>query len=114
MTKSRLSDSEKEDILSFVLAENANGVFEYVDRLLYEKGLGTDCCARPIEYREKEHMEHPCFAMGYIEKIEEYFKAISGRKDIGDPVELTSEYIRILKVEINKFFKRRSFYGDNK
>ena len=115
MVKSKLSDDEWSNILAFCTAERWADLKTYLDQLLYLKGLGTDCCARPLAFRldladgkkQDAMMETPCFAVGYLDKIGSYLSETNARETVPEvTIEKTLKYISKLKEEINRFFNK--------
>lgn len=104
MTISRLSDEETEELLHLAASSQPVGVIKYVNRLLYSKGLGDDRCARPLAFRNRQELESPCFAVGYLDKVSS-FMAETAARDPAQAVKKTQEFIAGLKTEITKFFE---------
>jgi hypothetical protein len=105
MVQSKLSDEETEIIMGFCAGGRPVQLVKYINRLLYEKGLGSDVCARPFEIRNKQELEHPCFAVGYLSKVESYLIESHGRKP-QKAVSDTLKFIGKLKTEITKYFSK--------
>lgn len=106
MVKSRLSDEEIFDVGVFVSVGNASGLVKYLNKLLYQKGLGTDCCARPIAARDKEDMKESCYAEGYIKKTIEFINDTRQRLSPTKTIEKTLEYLEKVQQEIREFFQK--------
>jgi len=103
MVKSQISDREWETVLAFCVSQDMNGLHKYLDSLFYTRGLGTDGCSRPLAFREKAHLEHTCFAVGYLDKVLSFVIQSNLRND---PITNTFNYIEALKEEIRTFFKK--------
>jgi hypothetical protein len=120
VVKSKLSDAEWTEVIGFCTADRWADLRLYLDQLLYMKGLGTDCCARPLALRmmpTKEPMaaeavrasidQPTCFALGYMQLIESYIEETDARETAPEvTIEKTLKYIGRLKEEINRFFKK--------
>jgi hypothetical protein len=104
MIHSQLSDNEKEDLLAMAVANKHQPLITYINNLLREKSLGYDGCARPIASRDKKHMKQQCFALGYIEKIEDYLNESLQRMEPMRAIAETKTYITKMKAEIKKYF----------
>ena len=107
MVKSFLSDDEWFEILSLMNAQEPERLKLYLNNLLYERGRGTDACARPLHFRENEDKNSsPCYAIGYIDKLMSFLTETSLREaDDYLAIQKTREYATKLKEEINRFFK---------
>jgi len=108
MIKSKLSESEVTQVISFASSGDMGGLVKYLNSLLYERGLGTDCCARPMALREEKDTDDPCFAQGYIEKILDYLRQSEARMSDAQAIQNTKKYILSLQQEIARFFERRT------
>ena len=104
MIHATLSDEEKEDLLAIATTNKPINIINYVNKLLKERNLGHDGCSRPIAVRDKKSMKQPCFALGYIEKTEEFLNESLKRMDTVRAISETKAYIQQLKTEIKKFF----------
>ena len=104
MIHAQLSDAEKEDLLALTVSGKPANVVAYVNKLLKERNLGHDSCARPLAVRDKKHIKQPCFAIEYIEKIEEFLNESLHRTTPVQAISETKEYIQQVKAEIKKFF----------
>lgn len=107
MVKSRLSEEEEVQVIAFVATGNAKGLVDYLNQLLYQKGRGTDCCARPLALRDREDLKDTCFAEGYIKKIIEFMDNSRQRLSPAEAVEATCKYLDQILNEIGQFFGKR-------
>jgi hypothetical protein len=105
MIKSKLSDLEWEEILSYAVDKELPAMRQYLDRLLYYRSLGTDGCSRPLAFREKRKLDPPCFAVGYIENLESFVEE-TYKREPKKLMENMKAYCSKLKEEINSFFKK--------
>jgi hypothetical protein len=67
---------------------------EYLNGLLYTRGLGSDGCHFPIYLRDGVD---GCFAVGYLNKVESFLYESSKRLTDRDAITETIKYIRKLK-----------------
>jgi len=107
MVRSKLSDEETEVILGLVVRGSHMGVLKYVNKLLHEKGMGTDTCARPWAIRNKKELERPCFAIGYLDRVVDFMTEVNARQP-KLVVSQTKKYVEKLKSEIELFFTKES------
>ena len=109
MIKDRLSEQEIIDIAPFVATQNLKGLEDHLNRLLYQKGLGTDGCSRPLAFRAEEDTEIPCYAYGYIKKIKEFLNESAKRLEGSQAIKDTLKYINNVQKEIELFFKGEDY-----
>lgn len=107
MIKSKLSEEEAVQVGAFVTAQDIPGMVKYLNRVLYDRGLGTDGCSRPMALRDKKDMDEPCFARGYLNKVLEFIEESKRRTGDSDTLEKTVNYLNGLLKEIDRFFYKK-------
>jgi len=100
----KLSDFEIIQLGSFIASGNIEGVVKYINQLLHKRSLGIDGCSRPLSMRDPKHLEHSCFAKGYIEKIREFVSESGKRLNKDELLKNVDSYCSNLVIEINSFF----------
>ena len=95
--------------MSFVACGDHVRLLEYLDRMLYEKGLGTDGCARPMAARDQQDMkkETSCYAEGYIRKTIEFVENCNQMWPPRKTVDKTLTYLKKLQKEMTEFFSNQ-------
>ena len=107
MVKSKVSEQEAVEIGAFVMAQDMQGLVRYLNRMLYDRGKGTDCCARPIAFRAEKDMGESCFAKGYLSKVIEFIEESRKRMKDSDTLKETITYTTALCGEIDRFFDKK-------
>lgn len=107
MTKSKLSDEEQTSLSEFVVTQNVSGATNYINKLLYERGLGSDACSRPFAARDADDIKENCFAKGYLKKILSFIESSNNQMSDGLVVIETIKYVRKLIKEIDIHFEKK-------
>lgn len=102
MRNQDLSDSEIENLTMLCGSGNCSDLITYVKRILNNRYLGLDSCARPLDYRG-DFQDDACFARGYIKLISDYTHQQSLRLESAELDSAIRNYCNKLISEINKF-----------
>jgi hypothetical protein len=106
MKTEKLSDEEIESISFAFGTGDISKLIEVLRKLLYNRSLGAEVCARPVSFRKQEQMKEPCFAIGYLNSIIEYIEETQKRKL--DVAKETTLYINKIIEEISSYFIKGS------
>ena len=107
MVRSMLSDEETEMLFTMCAQQQPVSIIKFVNQLLYTKGQGTDTCARPWALRTKQELATPCFALGYLDKVQSFMHECQVRNP-QTAVEETQKFIKLLMAEITSFFVQQT------
>lgn len=108
MINEPLSDVEITGLIQCSVSDNPIKSITYVNKLLSKRTLGDDHCARPLSFRNKDDVKEPCFALGYITKIEEFINETKKHSSDKLIIKDVLNYIYELKKEINTFFGKHN------
>jgi hypothetical protein len=116
----KLSDVEIDNIVSISQAQDVIHLIGYLNKIIGERDLGLDGCARPLSFRSESDLNHTCFARGYLQKVREYLIETSARAGAEahasaearalalDIEKKVTKYIEALCVEIDGFFQSKN------